>query len=145
MESGDLGAQLPVVLATQAERHKRHSPGGQTLASLKAEGMQERSKRTTSKRGRQATSFASQGARRKVTRSCKIMKEAYFKGMEWTRTFVSGPVDPRWNKFIAKFVRPIFPSTGKELGKFCVTTPPKTSEEGPKVEVRVPLQNRSDH
>ena len=75
------------------------SPGGQTLASLKAEGMQERSKRTTSKRGRQATSFASQGARRKVTRSCKIMKEAYFKGMEWTRTFVSGPVDPRWNKY----------------------------------------------
>ena len=27
------------------------------------------------------------------------MKEAYVKGMEWTRTFVSGPVDPRWNKY----------------------------------------------
>ena len=27
------------------------------------------------------------------------MKEAYFRGMEWTRTFVSGPVDPRWNPY----------------------------------------------
>ena len=27
------------------------------------------------------------------------MKEAYFKGMEWTKTFVSGPVDPRWNPY----------------------------------------------
>ena len=27
------------------------------------------------------------------------MKEAYFKGMEWTRTFVSGPVDPKWNQY----------------------------------------------
>ena len=27
------------------------------------------------------------------------MKEAYFKGMEWTKTFVSGPVDPRWNRY----------------------------------------------
>ena len=27
------------------------------------------------------------------------MKEAYFQGMEWTRTFVSGPMDPRWNPY----------------------------------------------
>ena len=27
------------------------------------------------------------------------MKEAYFKGMEWTRTLVSGPVDPKWNQY----------------------------------------------
>ena len=27
------------------------------------------------------------------------MKEAYFKGMEGTRTFVSGPVDPKWNRY----------------------------------------------
>ena len=27
------------------------------------------------------------------------MKEAYFKGMEWTRFFVSGPVDPKWNRY----------------------------------------------
>ena len=27
------------------------------------------------------------------------MKEACFKGMEWTKTFVSGPIDPRWNPY----------------------------------------------
>ena len=27
-----------------------------------------------------------------------MMKEAYVKGIEWTRTFVSGPVDPKWNQ-----------------------------------------------
>ena len=29
----------------------------------------------------------------------KIMKDAYFEGIQWTRTFVSGPVDPIHNKF----------------------------------------------
>ena len=35
------------------------------------------------------------------------MKEAYFKGMEWTRTSVPGPVDPRWNpyKFYCKICK----------------------------------------
>ena len=28
----------------------------------------------------------------------KIMKEAYFKGIQWTRTFVTGPLDPEHNK-----------------------------------------------
>ena len=27
------------------------------------------------------------------------MKDAYFKGIQWTRTFVTGPVDPIHNKF----------------------------------------------
>ena len=39
------------------------------------------------------------GARKKVSRICKVMKEAYFKGLEWTRTFVSGPVDTKWNQY----------------------------------------------
>ena len=29
----------------------------------------------------------------------KVMKDAYFKGIQWTRTFVTGPVDPIHNKF----------------------------------------------
>ena len=29
----------------------------------------------------------------------KVMKDAYFKGIQWTRNFVSGPVDPIHNKF----------------------------------------------
>ena len=27
------------------------------------------------------------------------MKDAYFKGLEWTRTFVSGPLDQKWNPY----------------------------------------------
>ena len=39
------------------------------------------------------------GTRKKLPRTYKIMKETYFKGVEWTRTFVSGPVDPKWNRY----------------------------------------------
>ena len=75
------------------------SPGEQTLASLKAEAMKDKGTRSRNRQGRFVQSATSQGTRRKVTRSGKIMKEAYFKGMEWTRTFVSGPVHPRWNPY----------------------------------------------
>ena len=75
------------------------SPSGQTLASLKAEALNDRSKRTRNRKGRFSANSGAGGTRRTVTRSCKIMKEAYFRGMEWTRTFVSGPVDPRWNPY----------------------------------------------
>ena len=27
------------------------------------------------------------------------MREEYFKGMSWARTFVSGPMDPKWNRY----------------------------------------------
>ena len=36
--------------------------------------------------------------RRQQARTGKIMKEAYFKGIQWTRTFVTGPLDPEHNK-----------------------------------------------
>ena len=75
------------------------SPEGQTLAALKDETLASRSKRFRIKQGRYVQTASTQGTRRKVTRSCKVMKEAYFKGMELTRTFVSGPVDPRWNPY----------------------------------------------
>ena len=39
---------------------------------------------------------------RKKTRitgsSRKVMKEAYFKGIKWTKTFVTGPLDPEHNR-----------------------------------------------
>ena len=73
------------------------SPRGRTLASLKAEAISDRCKRN--RQGCFSTSSRGGGTRRTVTRSCKIMKDVYFKGMEWTRTFVSGPVDPRWNPY----------------------------------------------
>ena len=71
------------------------SPGEQTLASLKAEAKKDRSKLSRDERGRFSQASTTRGTRREITRSCKIMKEAYFKGMEWTRTFVAGPVDPK--------------------------------------------------
>ena len=67
-------------------------PGAQTLAVLKAEAAAEKSKASSS---RKKTTSNSSVNRHRVPRACKIMKEAYFKGMEWTKTFVSGPVDPR--------------------------------------------------
>ena len=36
--------------------------------------------------------------RRVATRPGKVMKEAYFKGIRWTKTFVTGPLDPVHNQ-----------------------------------------------
>ena len=76
------------------------SPSTQTLAALKQEAIRDRQQLSKNPQGRFATTpRRSHGVRRKITRTCKVMKEAYFKGMEWTRTFVSGPVDPKWNQY----------------------------------------------
>ena len=75
------------------------SPGSQTLASLKLEALKDRYRQPRIQQGRHTIKAKTSGSRRKITRSCKIMKDAYFKGMEWTKTFVSGPVDPRWNPY----------------------------------------------
>ena len=37
--------------------------------------------------------------RKMLSKPGKVMKDAYFKGIQWTRTFVSGPLDPVLNKF----------------------------------------------
>ena len=89
----------PHDLASSMDVLDAGSPETQTLAALKAEALGEKSKRTRNRRGKITTKPQSSGARRKITRSCKIMKEAYFQGMEWTRTFVSGPMDPQWNPY----------------------------------------------
>ena len=67
------------------------SPGGQTLATLKAEALRDQDKVARKSRSKPSASPSCPKSKRKVKRSCKIMKEDYFKGMEWTRTFVSGP------------------------------------------------------
>ena len=47
----------------------------------------------------QASASSPPRKRRRVPgRSGKIMKEAYSKGIQWTRTFVTGPLDPEHNK-----------------------------------------------
>ena len=76
-----------------------NSPGAQTLAVLKAEAVAEKTKSSSRKRPRKKTTSSSAINRYRVPRACKIMKDANFRGMEWTKTFVSGPVDPRWNPY----------------------------------------------
>ena len=73
------------------------SPGTETLACLKAEAVAEKTKTKSRKKPRKARVMGGEGSRHRVARSSKIMKESFFKGMEWTKTFVSGPVDHRWN------------------------------------------------
>ena len=46
----------------------------------------------------QASASSPRKRRRLPGRTGKIMKEAYFKGIQWTRTFVTGPLDPEHNK-----------------------------------------------
>ena len=64
------------------------SPGAQTLASLKEEALKVRQ----SKRRLSTTPGQASTPRRRVSRSCEILKEEYFERMSWTRTFVSVPV-----------------------------------------------------
>ena len=88
--------EIATLVSTSNEQQSQmECPGAQTLASLKEEAIKDR----RSKRLHTKTSRKSQAARQNVSRSCKIMKEEYFEGMAWTRTFVSGPVDPKWNPY----------------------------------------------
>ena len=83
------------------------SPGLQTLASLKREAVIDLQQRGKSTKGRgKGQPGKSSTTRRRTSRTCKVMKEAYFRGMDWTRTFVLGPVDPKWNRY--KFFCQIF-------------------------------------
>ena len=75
------------------------SPGAQTLACLKAEAVAEQTKTKSRKKPHKTPVRSGESSRHRVPRACKIMKESYFKGMEWTKTFVSGPVDPRRNPY----------------------------------------------
>ena len=84
---------------SQEGTNQLESPGAQTLAGLKAEAIAERTKPAKSKKARKTPARKVGTSKHQVPRGCKIMKESYFKGMEWTKTFVSGPVDPRWNPY----------------------------------------------
>ena len=70
------------------------SPGSQTLATIKKEAMKE--KKQTGKSS--STRTKSRGPPKPRRRIGRIMREEYFDTMPWTRVFVSGPVDPRWNR-----------------------------------------------
>ena len=82
-------------LASPEPQQLADSPGAQTLAALKEEARKDQ----PSKGRKSKIPSKPRTTRRRVTRSCKIMKEEYFEGMAWKRTFVSGPVDPKWNRY----------------------------------------------
>ena len=88
-----------VDLVSKETTTRVESPGAQTLAGLKAETVAEKAKSSCRKKQRKAPARSGRGNGHHVPRACKVMKEAYFKVMEWMRTFVSGPVDPRWNPY----------------------------------------------
>ena len=90
------GFPVGIMDPTSSEPHQQvASPGSQTLAALKEEALRDQQ----SKGRKTKVPSKPRTTRRRVTRSCKIMKEEYFEGMAWTKTFVSGPVDPKWNKY----------------------------------------------
>ena len=73
------------------------SPGAQTLAELKREAAMSKNKgKSNSKR---PNSSKTKKAKKSVWRSSKVMREEMFEGMGWARTFVSGPMDPKWNPY----------------------------------------------
>ena len=71
------------------------SPGAQTLASLTEEAL--RDIHCSKKKKNNPTQLKK--SHRVVRRSGKTMREEHFEGMAWTRTFVSGPMDPKWNPY----------------------------------------------
>ena len=90
------GFPVGIMDPTSSEPHQLvASPVSQTLAALKEEALRDQQ----SKGRKTKVPSKPRTTRRRVTRSCKIMKEEFFEGMAWTKTFVSGPVDPKWNKY----------------------------------------------
>ena len=57
-------------------------PGTQTLAGLNAEAVAEKTKANSRRKQRKKPTTSNGGSRHRVPRACKMMKEAYFKGME---------------------------------------------------------------
>ena len=70
------------------------SPGNQTLATVRKEAIKEKRQAPKSVSAR----TKSRGISKPRRRVGRIMKEEYFDTTPWTRTFVSGPLDLRWNR-----------------------------------------------
>ena len=77
------------------DRGQHDRPGAQTLAELKREAGWYKS----TKQGREGTKSKSGKSRNAVAKSNKIMREELFGGITWTRAFVSGPIDNKWNPY----------------------------------------------
>ena len=71
------------------------SPGNQTLAELKQEAAKAKGKG----RKKHGPKVKAKNPRKAETRSNKILRDEKLDRMAWTRTIVSGPMDPRWNPY----------------------------------------------
>ena len=71
------------------------SPGNQTLAELKQEAAKTKGKGQK----KPAPKVKPKNPRKAVARSSRILRDEMLDGMAWTRTFVSGPMDPKWNPY----------------------------------------------
>ena len=71
------------------------SPGNQTLAELKQKAAMAKGKG----RKKPGPKVKAKNPRKAVARSSKILRDEMLDGMPWTRTFVSGPMDPRWKAY----------------------------------------------
>ena len=72
------------------------SPGAQTLAELKREAAVTKTKK---KKGSKRPTATKSKKKKPVWRSNKVMREELFEGISWARTFVTGPMDPKWNPY----------------------------------------------
>ena len=89
-----IGATRPADFGSNLNSPAGSSPGAQTLATVRREAINEQ--RQTGRRTTTRTRTAGQTRPRR--RIGRVMKDECFESMPWTRTFVSGPVDPKWNK-----------------------------------------------
>ena len=81
-------------LASNSNSPACSSPGAQTLTTVRREAISEQGQA-----GRQAsTRNRARGQARSRRRVGRVLKEEYFESMPWTRTLVSGPIEPKWNK-----------------------------------------------
>ena len=88
-----VGGTRPADLVSNSNSPTGSSPGTQTLATVRREAISEQ--RET---GRRVTTRTRTGGQTRPRRRVgRVMRDEYFESMPWTRTFVSGPVDPKWN------------------------------------------------
>ena len=87
---------LAEALAPPALEKTVDSPGAQTLAELKREAAMTKTKK---KKGSKRPIATKSKKKKPVWRSNKVMREELFEGISWARTFVTGPMDPKWNPY----------------------------------------------
>ena len=94
--------QTPQVVTPRKKTNPQDDPGPMMLASpgsgYSIEDYAPLSRLLPKTAGKRQASKPPAKRRRVATKPEKVMKEAYFKGIKWTKTFVTGPLDPVHNQ-----------------------------------------------